>query len=139
MVADAYQNLYDWAYLRTITLTDLLIPDVTLDRKQKAEQLYALLNGVLDELDPGPRTPVFSREWRRHQLMFLRYVDNKDIESIVDELAISKRQYYREHDAALDAVVSILWERYLPQMPTQSRKTGEPQDISYLELLRRDC
>src|SRR5262245_26014120 len=73
-VVDAYQCLYDWAYLRTHALTDLLIPETVLEGKQKAEQLYGLLIGVLDELDPGPRTPVFSREWRRHRLMLLRYV-----------------------------------------------------------------
>lgn len=139
LVADAYQYLYDWAHLRTHTLTELLIPDAALDGKQKAEQLYTLLIGVLDELDPGPRTPVFSREWRRHRLMIVRYVDSKDIESVLDELAISKRQYYREHDAAMDAVVSILWERCLPQSQAQPASQDTAQNSDYLGLLRHEA
>ncbi len=57
-VADAYKHLYDLVHLRTHPLTDLLIPDPTLSRKDKAWRLHRILIEVIKELDPGPHAPI---------------------------------------------------------------------------------
>src|SRR5579883_1415455 len=111
-VADAYAHLYDLVGLRTHPLTDELVPDLSLDRKEKAWQVHHLLLRAIEELDPGSRAPAFSREWRRHRLMMLHYVDGLHPEAVADRLGISRRQYYREHDAAIEAIAAVLWERY---------------------------
>ncbi len=141
-VAEAYEHLYDLVYLRTHPLADLLIPDPSLRRKEKAWRLHHILLGVIDELDPGPHAPVFSREWRRHRLMVLRYVDGLDPQSVADQLAISRRHFYREHEVAIEAIASILWQRYMerPSMgarPFQAAR--EPTSPSRLELLRLEA
>ena len=137
-VAEAYQYLYDWAYLRTHPLAELLLPDPQINRKQKAEELYQLLLKLVDELDSG-QPPPFSRPWRRHRLLVLRYVDGKDIEAVADELSISKRQYYREHEAALEAVSDLLWERYLACVqPPSMLDTEATQGDAYQDLLRKE-
>jgi CheY-like chemotaxis protein len=137
-VAEAYQYLYDWAYLRTHPLAELLFSDPQINRKQKAEELYQLLLKLLDELDSG-HPPAFSRPWRRHRLLVLRYVDGKDIEAVSDELSVSKRQYYREHEAALEAVSDLLWDRYLTrvQPPSMLNTEATPGD-AYQNLLRKE-
>ena len=110
-LSDAYDHLYDLVYLRTHPLADLLLPNLGLRRKEKAWRLHKILLDVINELDPGPQAPVFSREWRRHRLMILRYEDGLDPQSVANELAISRRHYYREHDVAIQAVARILWDR----------------------------
>jgi len=121
-VATAYQHLYDLVYLRSHGLTDLFIPDATMQRKRKAWLLHDILLNVLEELDPGSHAPVFSREWRRYRLLTLRYTDGLDPQTVANELAISRRHFYREHDAALEAIATILWDRYV-QRPNQVRWT----------------
>ncbi len=141
-VADAYEHLYDLVRLRTHPLTDLLVPDPALSRKDKAWRLHHILVDVIDELDPGPHAPVFSREWRRHRLMVLRYVDGLDPQSVADQLAISRRHFYREHEVAIEAIASILWQRYVerPSMGAQPLQVArEPAPPSRLELLRLEA
>jgi len=141
-VADAYQHLYDLVCLRTHPLTGAVISDSSLPRKEKAWQLHHILQDVVEELDPGPQAPVFSREWRRYRLMVLRYVDGLDPQAVADQLAISRRHYYREHDAAIEAVASILWDRHVARTDASGQpgpETGEREDLSHLELLRLEA
>lgn len=139
-VADAYAHLYDLVGLRSHALTDQLVPDVSLDRKEKAWRVHHLLLHAIEELNPGSGAPTFSREWRRHRLMMLHYVDGLHPEAVADRLGISRRQYYREHDAAIEAIAAVLWDRYL----NRSTPTAEPASLGAkdqrptdkLELLR---
>ena len=138
-ITDLYQHLYDLVYLRTHAFTERLIPDPAIPRKEKAWRLHDLLLEVIKELDPGPEAPAFSREWRRHRLMVLRYVDGVDPQAVAREVAVSRRQYYREHDAALDAIADILWDRYATQSPDLQdviQPVEKASPVSDLELLR---
>lgn len=105
---DAYEHLYDYAYLRTHPLRWLVDAGGKLPHKEQASRLHRLLLDILDELDPGPGAPAFSREWRRHRIMVLRYTDGLDPDSIASRLAISRRTFYRDHDEALRALARII-------------------------------
>lgn len=141
-VANAYKHLYDLVHLRTHSLADILIPNPSIRRKEKALQLHHILLNVIEELDPGPQAPVFSREWRRHRLMVLRYADGLDPQAVANELAISRRHYYREHEMAMEAIADILWDRYVvrPSAPQQTPQAIEERaSLSRLELLRLEA
>jgi CheY-like chemotaxis protein len=128
-VAALYQHLYDQVYLRTHPLTAVLTPGGTAGRdagrKERAWQLYDLLLRVIDELDPGPLSPPFSREWRRHRLVVRRYVDGLVAGAIAHELGISRRQFYREHEAALAALADVLWEHYQAAAADAAEDAGD--------------
>ena len=141
-VAQAYEHLYDLVSLRTHPLADSLIPDPSLPRKERAWQLQQLLLDLIRELDPGPHAPVLSREWRRHRLMALRYEQGLDPEAVAGQLSISRRHYYREHAAAMEAVAGILWDRYVDHVPAPQAEPGWPMEAaepSRLELLRLEA
>lgn len=141
-VTDAYEHLYDLVYLRTHPLADILISDPTLRRKEKSRRLHHILLDVIEELNPGPNVPVFSREWRRHRLMVLRYVDGLDPQTVADKLSISRRHYYREQEAPLKAIASILWDRYVvrPSISQPMPQAAEAEaPTSHLELLRLEA
>ena len=137
-VAEAYDRLYDLVFLRTHPLADLVTPDPTVSRKEKAWQLNRVLTEVVEELNPGPQAPVFSRAWRRHRLMVLRYIDGLDPQAVADQLAISRRHFYREHEAAIQAIASILWNRYVARAASSA-----PLEVSVspdrIELLRLEA
>jgi len=139
-VEDAYAHLYDLVYLRTQALAGLLVPDQSLNPKEKAWQLHHLLLEVIADLRPDAHVPVASRPWRRHQLMTSRYVRAMDIEAVLNELGISRRTFYREHRIAVEALATSLWTRLstplsdstelAPTMPS----SHEP--LAHLEILR---
>ncbi len=136
---DAYEHLYDYAYLRTHPLRWLVDTRDTLPRREQAWHLHRFLLGILDELDPGPEAPAFCREWRRHRIMVLRYVDGLDPESIAGRLAISRRTFYRDHDEALNALAHIIFSSQVAAAQediTVCTEEAPPSDPSRLEMAR---
>ncbi len=141
LVASAYQSLYDFVRLRSHPLAQVLLGTATVDQKERGWQLHHLLLESIEELYPGPAAPPFSKEWRRHRLMVLRYVEGLDPQAVADQLAISRRQYYREHGVALETIADILWARCAPsalKLPAQSAEDALPDrsDIMQHELAR---
>jgi CheY-like chemotaxis protein len=141
-VENAYERLYDLVYLRAHPLVDLVVPDSTLSRRDRAWRLHHALLDAIDELDPGSQAPTFSHEWRRHRLMVLRYVDGLDPQSVADQLAIGRRHYYREQAAAMEAIAQVLWDRYVEQAPRPMEAPEaerEEGSLTRLELLRLEA
>lgn len=137
-VGDAYAHLYDLAYLRTHALLDRVLLASSVADKERAWQLHNLLLEAIAKLEPGPQVPVFSRPWRRYQLMVLRYIQALDRVAVMKELGISRRHYYREHKIAIEGLAAILWERHLapPPPPPAPEAPLQPAGVDHLELLR---
>lgn len=141
-VLDAYEHLYDLVYLRTHPLADALISDPSLSRKEKAWRLHQALLNFVEDLDPGPQAPTFSRERRRHRAMVLRYVQGLDPQSVADQLAISRRHFYRLQDAAIEAIAQIVRQRCATQGVTlqhNEQPSTERDECSELGLLRLEA
>src|SRR5258708_21759506 len=96
-LTDAYEHLYDLVYLRTHPLLKTLFGASQAPSKALVWQFHHMLLETIRELDPCPQAPTFSREWRRHRLLVLRYLDCLLPQAVADQLAISRRHYYREH------------------------------------------
>lgn len=138
-VADAYEHLYDLVYLRNHHLVDLLMPGSPLPHKEKAWELHQALLAVIEELRPGPQAPPSSREWQRYRAWVLRYVQGLDPQPVAEQLAISRRQYYRLHEAALAAIAQVLWQHCTSQAasaPGAPPAAPEPAPDGDLQLLR---
>jgi CheY-like chemotaxis protein len=139
-VGELYARLYDLVYLRGHPLADLLPPVATAPRKEKGWRLHDLLLEVIKELDPGPDAPAFSREWRRYRLMAGRYTRGLDPGAVMQEIAVSRRQFYREHEAAIVAAADLLWERCLNHMPARPAAVPSgPAKLDPLEAARLDA
>lgn len=137
-VADAYEHLYDLAYLRSQPLLKQLVPENSaLSGKDRIWQFHHLLLATIGELDPGPQAPVFSREWRRHRLLTLRYIDGLPPQGVADQLAISRRHFYREHDAAIEALAALLWaRRSVPSGQISTSPDASAATADRLQLIR---
>ena len=149
-LADAYEHIYDLVYLRSHSLIRYFFsqgqspPAGQSTNKENAWLLHHMLLDTIQELDPGPQAPTFSREWRRYRLMILRYVDGLLPQAVADQLAVSRRHYYREHEGAIDALANILWKRYqldgADQAEPRSAPAQEAPDsttaVDRMELIR---
>lgn len=141
-LAEAYERLYDIVYLRGHPLASVLRGDQATSPKQRAWQLHQMLLDTIEDLDPGPSAPPFSRAWRRYQLMVLRYSDGLDPQTVADRLAISRRTYYRELREAISSAAGLLMDR-LSQSHATLQRANEGGDgdapPDRLELLRLEA
>src|SRR5260221_8133582 len=137
-LVDAYEHLYDLVYLRSHPFAETLVDEPSQRHKERAWQLHYVLVNVIQELSPGAQAPTFSREWRRYRLLTLRYVDGLTPQVVADQLAISRRHYYRAHDEALHALASILWQRYTATQAKTPQAVTTPLAMATdrLEMLR---
>lgn len=141
LLSDAYRHLYDLVYLGNCPAADLFFSDLTLRRKDKAWQLQHILLDAIEALNSIPNAPVFSRAWRRYRLMVMHYVDGTDPKTIAEQLNISRRHYYREHDHAIESIAEALLQRLVAVAPPaitnlqlidQSSQQTTPTDRSNL-------
>ncbi|MEX1021259.1 MAG: response regulator [Litorilinea sp.] len=138
-VGDAYQHLFDLVYLRSHALTDLVIAAPQMRRKDKAWHLHQILIDVIDELDPGAQAPPMSPPWRRYRLMSMRYLEGIDAQVVADQLAISRRHFYRERDTAIEAVSDILWQRYMASRHTDASGGTSEGDTVQSDAVQGDA
>lgn len=139
-LTDGYEHLYDLVYLRTHSLIPLLVDTQVGTSKDHAWSLHHLLLDVIQELDPG-NAPISSREWRRHRLLTLRYADGLPTQSVADQLAISRRHYYRTHEEAIRAIATILWNRVQEQTSHSDavQQADDTTPVDRMELLRLEA
>jgi len=104
----ALADLHDPVALRR----NPLIQNVVLTEKADGAAALRewLVNGV-NTLRPGPDVHVDSKAWRTYRVLQLRYVEARSAVEVERLLAISTSQYYREHQAALDALTVLLLEK----------------------------
>ena len=136
LVTSAFHALYDLVQLRTHPLGSYVLSEEGLVPKERGWQLHNLLLEAVQQLDPGPHAPISSKEWRRHRLMLLRYVEGMDPQSVAEQLAISRRQYYREHGMAIEASAQILRRRSTETRQASETDSGETDILLRSEINR---
>jgi CheY-like chemotaxis protein len=141
-LTDAYEHIYDLVYLRTHPLTPIFARGKSGTAKDHAWITHHLLLDIIQELDPG-NAPISSREWRRHRLLSLRYADGLAAQAVADQLAISRRHYYRAHEEAIQAIAQIVWQRFEADAGSEATKTeaipSEKAVPDRMELMRLEA
>ncbi|MCL4508626.1 MAG: response regulator [Chloroflexi bacterium] len=110
-VRDALLHLYDPMRLHHHPLKAYLVEQGEGLQVRGKELRQALLDAI-EALRPTPDTPPDSRAWRAHTILELRYIEGLEAVEVSDHVALSKSQYHREHQRALQGVAAELWERW---------------------------
>jgi CheY-like chemotaxis protein len=131
-VRDALAHLYDYAYMQTHPLANLLVGDEPGSEQTRGQELRRILLEAIEALNPGPNVPFRSPERRGYVSLFCRYVEGQSPAEIAQSLAISERQLRRDHGQALEAVTSILWNQH-----TQAQ--DEPAEDPERNAIRREA
>ncbi|MGQ9555010.1 MAG: response regulator [Anaerolineae bacterium] len=103
----ALSELRDIVRLRTMTLADVLVPDVP--HAQKGWELSRFLLEAVSNLQPETDDGEDSWPARRHSILTLRYVNNLSPDEVADRLAIGRRHCYRQLRRALDELADSIW------------------------------
>src|SRR5579859_3699424 len=109
-VRECLSRLYDYAFLQDHPLIQALVPHHILP----AQRVQVFRQTVLDAIEkfrPQVRMDFHSRQARTYNILLLRYVEGHESQDVVQQLAFSERQFYREHRRALQALSRILWEQ----------------------------
>ncbi len=129
-VKDALLHIYDLAYLPRLELTHLLAGAQGLTWEQRGQHARRALIEAIERLDPGPALPMRARERRSYALLSACFVRSMTAQAVMEELAISERQYWRDRKRAIEALADQLWEDCVrrAQEPANSSPTPTEQE-----------
>jgi hypothetical protein len=98
------RNLTDDVFLDKCALGEwLLTPNIA----SRAETLRAMLCDAIEHLRPTQSEPQ-SRSLRRYQILRQTYTDQKNVDAVILDLGLSRRQYFYDLKEAVDAVTHYL-------------------------------
>lgn len=116
-VQDCLTHLYDFTELQTNPLAAQIAPDLTgLERVQTVRRV---LIELVEQLKARETGGIPSRQERVYSVLSMRYIEGLPIEEVLQLLALSERQFYREQNRAVQAVSQLLWDRLNAAQPHQ--------------------
>jgi CheY-like chemotaxis protein len=139
MIAQAYDHLYDMAFLRDHPLIELI--HCKDPAESSAWRLHQALVDAIEELNPSEEAPIDSPPWRRYRLLYQHYVEGDGPQAVADLLGISRRHFYRERDKAMTDLATLWWHRVLDRLGLEG--TAESIEIEHpaerISLLRQEA
>lgn len=107
----------------------------------RAQALRELVVDALEALQPNAPLASGRSERLAHDVLRLRYIECLTPGQVGEALGISHTSYYRHHRDALDALVSLLWERYQRELsghpsPPEGTDSPESSSLARQEALR---
>jgi CheY-like chemotaxis protein len=114
-VRDCLAHLYDFTELQSNPLSGEIAPDLT--GLQRVEMVRRVLIETVDQLKARETVGLPSKQDRVYSILLMRYVEGLTIPEVVDQLSLSERQFYREHQRAIQAVSQLLWDRLKGSQP----------------------
>lgn len=141
LVRDALLRLYDPAGLQRHPLLELAGPSVMANARVPGQHLRQSLMDAIEELHPKDGVTRNGRVWRTYRILELRYIEGHDVAQVSEYVALSRSQYHREHNHALQAVAAVLWERWhlaerWPHGAAEPAARAEPDDPALREAVR---
>jgi CheY-like chemotaxis protein len=109
LVRDALTRLFDAAHLQDHPLCEQILPQSSVAGTPNAQALRRLILDTIELLRPAAHVPYNAKEWRPYRVLTEQYVQHTPSMMVAQELAISERQYQREHARALRALANLLW------------------------------
>jgi predicted ATPase/Tfp pilus assembly protein PilF len=138
-VRRALIDLHDPVALRRNPLNSLIAP----------EPLRDYLVRVIDALQPASKAHPDGKAWRPYRVLQLRYVRGHAAADVEHMLAVSTSQYYREHQAALGTITSLIFDELshasatapsrLHNLPAQITSfVGREKELARVDALLRE-
>ena len=117
LVRDALLHVYDPSHLQGHPLLSLIADD-GLGLVSRGKLLRQMLLDAVETLHPAHGVGARSRAWRAYQILESRYIEGNEVVDVMEQVAIGKSQYHRDHHHALRSVAALFWEDW--QLATRS-------------------
>lgn len=138
-IRDLLSNLYDYLKLADNPVAGALAPE--LSGNERLSAIRRLVLRAIDELQTAPKGSPGSRQNRLYHILQLRYVEQQSTVDVLNQLALSERQYYREHQRAIQTISRVIWDEHFAQAGSAPRaqvaKLSLADELDYLNIDRR--
>ncbi|MBI5928539.1 MAG: response regulator [Chloroflexi bacterium] len=126
-VRECLAHLYDFTAMQSDPLVHKLAPHLSgLERIQTARKI---LVETIERLNEAERANLQSRQSRLYNILLLRYIEEHSTPTVLQQLALSERQYYRELQRAIWILSQLLWERI-----AQTPSSPEPAHLDSISV-----
>jgi CheY-like chemotaxis protein len=78
----------------------------------RGQALRRALLDAIETLHPSVEVAPGARAWRIYRILELRYLDGYDVADVAEQVALSRSQYHRQQQRAIQAVAAVLWEQW---------------------------
>jgi CheY-like chemotaxis protein len=136
-VKDALHHLYDYAYLENHPLALRYWPELEQPGPNQAQRLHRLLLETIEALHPPTELAKNSSRAEYYFLLVYRYVEERALPEILQELGYSRRQFFRQQQKAIEMLAALLWEKTPPPATTPVRVDNSLLDDEFERFLTR--
>lgn len=138
-IHDLLSNLFDYLKLADNPVAGALAPE--LSGSERLGAIRRLVFSAIDELQAEDKAGPISRRNRLYHILQLRYVEQQSTVDVLHQLALSERQYYREHQRAIQTISRVIWDEHFAQPASSSRaprsqvaKLSLADELDYLSV-----
>ena len=128
-VRQLLSDLYDYLKLVENPVARRLAGDQS--GKARLQAIRQAVMAAIDELRGDSSRGPGARQNRLRTILTLRYIDERGTSEALVRLALSERQYYREHQRALQTISQLIWDRHFAAQ-ADSAAHSLAQELSYL-------
>jgi len=122
IVRDCLAHLYEFTALEHDPLAEQLTPQ--LDGLERVQVTRQIIVEAIEHLKKHKDSYRVSKQGRIYSILQMRYIEEHPTRTIIQRLALSERQYYRDHQRAIRALSHLLWNRiHQKNSATQSNIT----------------
>lgn len=129
---DALSHLYDFPYLEGHALAQRCWPEPEQRGPNRAQRLHRLLLEGIEALNPADTPAKGASQAEYYLLLVYRYVEERPLAEIMQELGYSRRQFFRQQQKAIEMLAGLLLEK----VPPSKLMPAKPEDMLDDELER---
>lgn len=132
-IRDLLSNLYDYLKLADNPVADALAKEASGNERMRA--IHRMVLDAIQDMRRRDEQSLTARGNRLYNILQLRYVEEQSTIEALRQLALSERQYYREHQRAIQTVSRIIWDQYFTDTAMGSGATAHSlaDELDYLE------
>ena len=132
-VRQLLSHLYDYLKLVENPVARRLAGDHSGPERNRAIRgaVMAAIEMLRRDRSGGPA----ARGNRVYNILLLRYIEEQPTSEILNQLALSERQYYREHQRAIQTISQVLWDQHFA---ATAQRAPQPlaEELTYLSRER---
>jgi len=137
-VKDALSHFYSPGQLQIHPLVELLVAQ-NVAQETRGQCLRQIVLEAVESLRPTEKVAFGRPEWLGYRVMWLRYVEGLEQAEVCQQLGLGRTSFYEHYRQALEAVVSLLWERYQKEHSSLRGQGGGTPRLAPEELAREEA
>lgn len=133
-IRDLLSNFYDYLKLAENPVAGGLARDASGNERMGAIRQTVL--DAIEDLRRADRGNPSARGNRLYRILQLRYVEEQSTAEALNRLALSERQYYREHQRAIQTISRIIWDKHFADVQTDAAAASHSlaEELDYLNI-----